>query len=139
MEGIIIRRLALLFVISILLSGCFGDGDKIDFRIHNSTDEEEKNAEGIFMDDNRLTDVVAIFNKKDLIAGVSVKTFQRFKKAKIEKELKDDLEKVYPELDIVVSADSKIVMEIKKILEMKDKKDIGEKVKKLKSLVKEET
>ena len=76
------------------------------------------------------------FHENDLITGVTVKTFSRFKKEKIEKELKKKLEKLYPEMDVTVSADSKIWMETNKLSIQDDKKDIGKKIEKLKSLIK---
>ncbi len=49
------------------------------------------------------------------------------------------MEKLYPEKDITVSADSKIWMETNKLIDSDDKKEIGKKIEKLKSLLKEET
>lgn len=137
MEGINIWRFALSIATVFLLTGCLGSEKEI--RIHNSTDMNEQKAQEIFEKDDRLTGAVAVFHNKDMIAGVSVGTFSRFHKSKIEKELKEKLEKIYSELDITVSADSKIIMETKKLIQLKDKKDIGEKIEHLKSLSKEET
>lgn len=137
MEGINIWRFALSIATVFLLTGCLGSEKEI--RVHNSTDLNEQKAEEIFEKDDRLTGAVAVFHNKDMIAGVSVATFSRFHKSKIEKELKEKLEKIYSELDITVSADSKIIMETKKLIELKDKKGIGEKIEHLKTLSKEET
>jgi hypothetical protein len=137
MEGINIWRLALSITTVFLLSGCLGSEKEI--QIHNSTDENEKKTEEVFKNDNRLTNAVAVFHNKDVIAGISVRTFSRFHKTKIEKELKAELENLYPKFDITVSADSKIIMETKKLIELKDKKDIGKKIETIKSLSKEET
>jgi len=119
----------------ILLSGCTGSG----FRIDNNSSEDHAKAEEVLLNDKRLTSAVTVFHENDLLTGVTLKTFSRFKKEKIEKELKKKLEKSYPELDITVSADSKIWMETNKLIESDDKKDQGKKIKELKSLIKEET
>ena len=135
MEGTHIRKLSLMVFAVILLSGCTGSG----FRIDNNSSEDHAKAEEVLINDKRLTSAVTVFHENDLLTGVTLKTFSRFKKEKIEKELKKKLEKSYPELDITVSADSKIWMETNKLIESDDKKDQGKKIKELKSLIKEET
>ncbi|HJF32692.1 MAG TPA: hypothetical protein K8V56_13090 [Sporosarcina psychrophila] len=119
----------------VLLSGCSGDG----FRIDNNSSEDHAKAEEVFKNDKRLTSAVTVFHDNDLITGVTLKTFSRFKKGKIEKELKKKLERIYPDLDVTVSADSKIWMETNKLADLDNKKNIGKKIEKLKSLIKEET
>ncbi|WP_438316342.1 hypothetical protein [Sporosarcina sp. FA9] len=108
-------------------------------QINNNTDISEKDVEEIFINDPRLTNVVAVFNEKDILAGVTVRTFSRFKKKKIEKELKEKIEKLHSELNIIVSADQKIIMETKKMIDQTDEKKLKNSIKKLKSLIKEET
>jgi len=119
----------------ILLSGCTGSG----FRIDNNSSEDHAKAEKVLENDKRLTSAVTVFHENDLLTGVTLKTFSRFKKEKIEKELKKKLEKSYPELDVTVSADSKIWMETNKLIESDNKKNQGKKIEELKSLIKEET
>lgn len=119
----------------VMLTGCSENG----IRIHNDSSEDARKAEEVFMKDKHLTAVVTVFHDKDLLTGVSLKTFSRFKKEKIEKNLKEKLEKIYPGLDVTVSADSKIWMETNKLIKSEHEKDIGEKIDKLKLLLKEET
>jgi len=135
MEGKHIRKISLMVFAVILLSGCSGSG----FRIDNNSSEDHAKAEEVLGNDNRLTSAVTVFHENDLLTGVTLKTFSRFKKEKIEKELKKKLEKSYPELDVTVSADSKIWMETNKLIESDNKKDQGKKIEELKSLIKEET
>ena len=135
MEGTRIRKLSLVILAVVLLSGCSGDG----FRIDNNSSEDHAKAEEVFKNDKRLTSAVTVFHDNDLITGVTLKTFSRFKKGKIEKELKKKLERIYPDLDVTVSADSKIWMETNKLADLDNKKNIGKKIEKLKSLIKEET
>ena len=135
MEGTHIRRFGQLLFVAVLLSGCSENG----FRIDNHSDEDAAKAEEVFKSDERLTSAVTVFHENDVIAGVTLKTFSRFKKEKIEKELKGKLEKLYPDLDVTVSADSKIWMETKKLMILESEKKKGKKIKELKSLIKEET
>jgi hypothetical protein len=135
MEGTHIRKLGIIIVAVVLLSGCSGNG----FRIDNSSSEDTAKAEEVLLNDERLTSAATVFHENDLITGVTLTTFSRFKKEKIEKELKEKLEKYYPELEITFSADGKVWMEMNKLIDQDAKKDVGKKIEKLKSLIKEET
>lgn len=134
-EGMHIRKLSLAIFAVVLLSGCSGNG----FRIDNNSSENHVKVEEVLIKDKRLTSAITVFHENDLVTGVTLKTFSRFKKEKIEKELKKKIESIYPELDVTVSADSKIWMEMNKLIDLEDKKDKGKKIEKLKSLIKEET
>ena len=135
MEGTPIRKLILTIFLLVLLAGCTGNG----IRIFNATDEDSTQAEELFKKDKRLKSVSAMFHEEQLLTGVRVDTFSRFRKGKIEKELEKELEKLYPDLDITVSADSKILYETTKLINGSDNKDVGKKIDDLKSLLKEET
>jgi len=135
MEGTHIRKIGQLILAAVLLSGCSENG----FRIDNGSDADAAKAEEVLNSDDRLTSAVTVFHENDVIAGVTLKTFSRFKKEKIEKELKGKLEKLYPDLDVTVSADSKIWMETKKLMDFESEEKKGKKIKELKSLIKEET
>jgi hypothetical protein len=135
MEGTLIRKLGIIIFVIALLSGCSGNG----FRIDNSTSEDTAKAEEVLMNDERLTSAATVFHENDLIMGVTLTTFSRFKKEKIEKELKEKLEKLYPDLEITFSADGKIWIEMNKLIDQGAKKDVSKKIEKLKSLIKEET
>lgn len=135
MEVTHIRKLGLMMVVLVMLAGCSENG----IRIHNDSSEDVRKAEELFMKDNHLTAVVTVFHANDLLTGVTLKTFSRFKKEKIEKSLKEKLEKLYPELDVTVSADSKIWLETNKLINSDHEKNLGERIDKLKLLLKEET
>jgi hypothetical protein len=137
MEGTHIRKLGLMIVVLAMLAGCSENG----IRIYNDSSEDPAKAEEIFKKDKDLTAVATVFHDNDLLTGVSLKTFSRFKKGKIEKNLKKKLEKKYPDLDITVSADGKIWLETNKLINSnhEKEKDIGKKIDKLKLLLKEET
>ena len=137
MEGTIIRKSGIWVLFILVLSGCVGNASGI--HVYNNTSEKAEKAEDIFANDDRLRSVFVVFNEKDLLTGTTVGTFSRFHKEKIEKELKKKLQAEYPDAKILVSADNKIVMEIKKLTETTDEKEIGKKIKHIKSHSKEET
>ncbi|MFD1206052.1 hypothetical protein ACFQ38_13215 [Sporosarcina contaminans] len=131
-----IRKIMILCLTVLLLSGCVPN----EIRVENHTGENEGKAEEIFKDDTRLKAVAALFHEDQLLVGIRVKTFSRFTKRKIAKEIKKELEKEYSEMEVTVSADSKILMETSKLLDKQEEdKKIKKKIKHVISLSEEET
>lgn len=64
-----------------------------------------------------LYDVAIVKGKKDVLVAYKVKHLHRFKMKKIEKEMKDMLEKKYPDEKFTVSSDYKIFLEAVKLKE----------------------
>lgn len=132
-----IRSIGFYFVLILLLSGCVRPESGV--QIQNDTNVDVMKAEEVFLNDDRLVSAVAVFHEKDIVSGVTVKTFSRFHKKKIEKELKKSLEEDYPEFDVTISADGKIIQETRKLLKQEDTEKLAKKIKKVKSLLEEET
>ena len=120
-----------------MIAGCAGP--KSGIHIQNETNADIEKAEEVFENDERLASVVAIFNEKEIIAGVTVKTFSRFHKKKIEEELTKKIEELYEDFDVTVSADGKFIQETAKMKDSEDQDKLAKKIKKLKSLSEEET
>ena len=85
-----IRKLIYSLLLLLVLAGCVQLENGV--HIQNDTDEDVEKAENVFEDDDRLLSAIAIFHEKEILSGVTVKTFSRFHKAKIEKELTKKLE-----------------------------------------------
>ncbi|CEG33160.1 YhcN/YlaJ family sporulation lipoprotein [Peribacillus castrilensis] len=91
-----------------------------------------------------ISDVKAVNTDKELLIAIKVENFERFRLKKIEKNVKSDLEKDYPDHKILVSTDSKMYLELDQ-LEQKiqkdntNRKEIEKDFNKIKSLMKEET
>ena len=93
---------------------------------------------------DEITDVRAVNTDKELLAAIKVENFNRFRLKSIEKTVKSDLEKMYPNHKVVVSTDKKMFWELEKI-EQKlqknntNKKSLKKDLKKLENLIKEQT
>ncbi|RKJ29898.1 hypothetical protein D7X33_42120 [Butyricicoccus sp. 1XD8-22] len=91
-----------------------------------------------------ISDVKAVNTEKELFAAIKVDNFDRFRLKKIEKSIKSDLEKIYPNHEIIVSTDKKMIWELEQ-LEQKlqkgntDKKSLKKDLNKIKNLMKEKT
>ncbi|MDN4606875.1 hypothetical protein [Sporosarcina highlanderae] len=130
-----IRRLLPIFCIILLLSGCIPN----EFTFENKSGEDSEKAKELIKKDDRIKGASALFYEDHLIVGIRVKTFDRFKKRKIAKELEKKLTKSYPDLAVLVSADSKILTETNKLILKGDEKGTKKKIHELISLTEEET
>lgn len=131
-----IRKILTLVFILVMLAGC---STSIGFKTVNTTDMDSQRAEKLLKEDKRIKNAVVLIHEDRLIAGLRVNTFERFKKRKIAQELSKELEDMYPDLNVTVSADSKVLLETNKLIEKEDEQNYEEKMKKISALVKEET
>lgn len=131
------RWIASFIVILLVLSGC--SGTAYDMHIHNNTNVDEKKSERLIENDDRIRKATMVFHDDYIFAGITVSTFSRFHKEKIEKELKKKLEKEYEGAEVLVSADHKFVMETNKLAHMTEDAELSKEIKILKSLAEEET
>lgn len=65
--------------------------------------------------EEKISEVMAVNTDKDILVAIKVKQFDRFQLKKIEKNIKTELEKQYPNYSILVSADQKMYFELVKL------------------------
>ncbi|MBB4824453.1 HPt (histidine-containing phosphotransfer) domain-containing protein [Sporosarcina luteola] len=131
----VIRKPILILLLAVLLAGCSRD----DFRFQNDSDEAAAQTESIIRKDKRIKSAAVVLYEEKLLAGIRVETFSRYKKKKIASELKKKLEEQYPDMEVTVSADSKILYETNKLIDEGNKDKLGKEIDRLTSLLKEET
>ncbi|MEK5364090.1 YhcN/YlaJ family sporulation lipoprotein [Peribacillus castrilensis] len=101
-------------------------------------------AKKMVITEEDISDVKAVNTDKELLIAIKVENFDRFRLKKIEKSVKSDLEKDYPDHKILVSTDSKMYLELDQ-LEQKiqkdntNRKEVEKDFNKIKSLMKEKT
>ncbi|CAI9394385.1 hypothetical protein ABW02_23460 [Niallia circulans] len=91
-----------------------------------------------------ISDVKAVNTDKELFVAIKVENFNRFRLKSIEKTVKSDLEKMYPNHKVVVSTDKKMFWELEKIEQRLQKNNMNKKslkkdLQKLESILKEQT
>jgi Sporulation lipoprotein YhcN/YlaJ (Spore_YhcN_YlaJ) len=150
-----LKILLLLLTVIGLGSGCnenqnqLGDNNK-DLsisQVHTSRPIDQSvanHAKEKMITKDEISDVKAVNTDKELLAAIKVENFNRFRLKKIEKAIKSDLEKMYPNHKVVVSADKKMFWELEKIEQRlqknnTNKKSLKKDLKKLESLLKEQT
>lgn len=93
--------------------------------------------------EEEISNVMAVNTDKDILVAIKVKQFDRFQLKKIEKNIKSELEKRYPDYSILVSADQKMYFELVKLDEKLQKntmslENLKKDTKKIQSLMKEQ-
>lgn len=126
-----------LIFISLSIAGCSGE-QTIEIN-HNTNDEKQRTVEEVIESTDEVHSGTALFAEDHLLVAVQAKPWLDFKKRKIEQQLKEQLEKQFPHLNVVVSADYKLYRESKKLLAETDEQKVKKQVEKLKKLAKEET
>jgi hypothetical protein len=142
-----------IMVIIGLGSGCAGnqnqftnnndDAKIVKVSTKKSIDQSVANqAKEIVIKEKEISGVKAVNTDHELLLAVKVDQFDRFRLKSIEKKVKSDLEKAFPDHKIIISTDSKMYLELEQ-LEQKLQKDKTEKktlkkeFDKIKSLMKE--
>lgn len=131
------RKLTIIVLSLVLLAGCIQPAEGI--HVYNHSNENTNEIEKILREDERLKGANIIMNDDMLVVGVTVTTFSRFHKSKIEKELSKKIESLFPNSELILSADNKIVHNTKKIIHNNNKETLRDDLEKIASLVKEET
>jgi len=134
-----LKKRTFFFFVPILLAGCSGNDKTIE--VYDVLDDAEKRVEvREILDSNEdIYSGTAIFVNNDLLVAVQAKPWLDYKKGKIEKELTNQFEEQFSQLDVLVSADYKLFWEANKLINEEDSKKVEDQVKKLKELEKEET
>lgn len=135
-----------------LCSGCTGNqnqsannNDANIVKVHTSKpiDQSVANqAKEKVIKEEEISDVKAVNTDKELLFAVKINQFDRFRIKEIEKEVKEDLEKTYPDYNILVSTDLKMYLELEQLEQKLQKDKIKKKTlkkdfDKIKSLMKE--
>ncbi|MBD1380647.1 YhcN/YlaJ family sporulation lipoprotein [Metabacillus arenae] len=146
-----------LFLIAIigLYTGCAGNqnqfADNTDnaniVKVHTSKPIDQtvaNKAKEKVIKGEEISGVKAVNTDKELFLALKIDQFDRFRLKNIEKKVKTDLEKTYPDHKILVSTDSKMYLELGQ-LEVKLQKDntkmktLKKEFNRIKSLMKEKT
>ncbi|MFD2043918.1 hypothetical protein ACFSTA_05110 [Ornithinibacillus salinisoli] len=151
------KRMLFIGVVLFLLVGCTTDtnngtnGDKNTVELtkisnlNNDIDQQPANkAKDILSQKKNVTAVKAVNTSKKLLITIEVPHHERFQLASTRKKLKDEMKKKFPKMEVELSTDQKIILEVEK-LEKKlqkgsiKKKDLEKKVKKIMDLSQEQT
>lgn len=101
-----------------------------------------KQSKEMILNYKEINEVIAIHFDKQLFVGFNVKKFQEFNVVKIEKRVHKDLKKTFPQVDLIVSHDRKILIELEKLANNEGNlsdRELKKRLRKIKELSKEKT
>src|SRR5699024_4904445 len=105
---------------------------------------ESNHAKNILSKNDNVTHVYAVNTKDTLVIAIKVRHMKRFRLQKIKQKLTKKMKKEFPKMDVYLSTDKKIVIELEK-LEKKlkktsiSKKDFKKQIQNIIDLSKEKT
>lgn len=109
--------------------------------INQQISNEVKN---ILSEHDDITEISVINNHQDIIAAINVKSLSRFKLKKIEKKLEKKVAKQFPDKEVTLSTDKKIMIELNRVERSIQKEHLSNeklkrKISRIKKLSKEQT
>jgi hypothetical protein len=137
--------MVILLLFALSFTGCSNDqgihnGQKtqqVDDKTLIGDQEVAAKAEKEIRKLEEVTDVVAVSdNNKTLLLGFKIKQFSKFRTKKIEKKVKDKLNKSFPDYEITSSSDLKIFIETSKIKNKLAEQSSKERKKEIEKIIK---
>jgi len=133
------KRVWVVIGITLLLSACSNNPSTDFFHAQNDAKEIET-LEKILEKEESTSESLSVFFDHQLVVAVQVQPLSKFQKSKIEKRLQKKVEKEFPNHEVLVSSDLKIMWELKDLVK-KDPNDkaLKKTLKDIQALAKEET
>ena len=123
------------FLLILSLGACSSAQEQVIFPSDDST-----SLKPIMQKHDTIHGYKGVINEEAILVAISINRFDRFNKTKIEKKITKQIEKAFPEKEVLVSGDQKIMWEVESIIEQKQEDEALQKsIQKIKSLSKEET
>ena len=133
------RKIMLAVCCCAVLVGCGDTKEKLSTFYATHDDEKANKVEDVLQQEKDIDHANIIFIEDKILVAMQVKPWLRYKKQKIEKRIEEDLQKEFPNADLIVSTDFKLHWESQKLIEENDKEKLSDEVDQLKELAKEET
>lgn len=123
----------------IFLSGCTGDPTLNFFHAKND-DSEVETLKTVLIKEEKTSEAIGVFFDHQLVVAVQVRPLSKFGKEKVEKRITRKLKKEFPNHEVFVSSDLKIMWELKDLVkDQPSDKTLKNKLKDIQALAKEET
>ena|SRR5690625_4843398 len=145
-----------IIICALLLLGSCGMGSETDSTsnidieytnlstAHTLEQEAANVAKKTLSKNDDITSVKAVNSAEDMIIAFEIHHLKRFNLKKIRKKIQKEMDKKFPDLNVVVSADKKIILELDRLEEeilsnALSKKELDKKIKELVKLDNEQT
>lgn len=129
------KKISIVLLLILFLTACSNDRDKAVY-----PSDDSKQIEEVLNKQDAIKGYKSVINQNDVLVAIDIKRLNRFQKKKIEKKVTKQLEKSFPDKEVIVTGDLKIRWEIDAIINKQLKnKELTDSIEKIKSLSKEET
>ncbi|WP_277586407.1 YhcN/YlaJ family sporulation lipoprotein [Psychrobacillus antarcticus] len=129
------KKSIIVFLMLLLLGACSNEKEKVIFPADNSA-----SLKPIMQKQETIHGYKSVINEENILVAININRFARFNKTKIEEKITKQIEKQFPERQVLVTGDQKIMWEVESIIDKKLKEeDLKKSIEKIKSLSKEET
>ena len=129
------KKSVIVFLMVILLGACSSEKEMVMYPVENA-----ESLKPIMQKQESIHGYKGVINAKDVVVAININRFDRFHKVKIEKKITKQIEKQFPDKQVLVTGDQKILWEVETIIEKNLKEeDLKKSIEKIKSLSKEET
>jgi uncharacterized protein YceK len=133
------KRVWMVMCITIFLSGC-SSVPTLNFYHAKDDESEVETLKTVLVKEEKTSEAIGVFFNHQLVVAVQVRPLSKFGKEKVEKRISKKLKKEFPNREVFVSSDLKIMWELKDLVkEEPSDKTLKKKLKDIKSLAKEET
>lgn len=133
------KKLSMVLFLIIFLSGCTGDPTLNFFHAKNDGSEVET-LKTVLIKEEKTSEAIGVFFDHQLVVAVQVRPLSKFGKEKVEKRITRKLKKEFPNHEVFVSSDLKIMWELKDLVkDQPSDKTLKNKLKDIQALAKEET
>lgn len=129
------KKISIFLLLFLSLTACSNDRDEAIY-----PSDKSKQIEEVLNKQDAINGYKSVMNQNDVLVAIDIKRLNRFQKEKIEKKVAKQLEKSFPDKEVIVTGDLKIRWEIEAIIDKQLKnEDLTDSIEKIKSLSKEET
>ncbi|KQL36667.1 YhcN/YlaJ family sporulation lipoprotein [Psychrobacillus sp. FJAT-21963] len=129
------HKIITVLLLFFLLSACSDESVHIVYPSNTSPEIEEE-----IKHHDSVKGFQSVTDNNNVLVAIDIKRMSRFNKEKIEKKITKELEKKFPEKEVLVTGDLKVKWEIEKIIDQKLKSEkLTKSIEEIKSLSKEET
>lgn len=133
------KRVWMVMCITIFLSGCSSNPTLKFFHAKDNKSEVET-LKTVLVKEEKTSEAIGVFFDHHLVVAVQVRPLSKFSKEKVEKRITKKLKKEFPNHEVFVSSDLKIMWELSDLVkDDPSDKALKKKLKDIQSLAKEET
>lgn len=128
------KKIVYVLLLLFLMAACSSP----EYKVYSDGDTSK--LEELLKEQDKIVGYQSVMDNDDVLVAIDIARLKRFQKVKIEDEVKKEIEKEFPDKEVIVTGDIKIKWEIEKIMNKEKKNEkLKKAIEEIKTLSKEET